>query len=99
MARKLQPVAELKTRRGRRPVRLTTAIANSSERDMLVILRRKIAAAIDEAAVKATAFSALLRQFRDIDREIRAIDARAAQLAAAEDDDGDDDDAFDLSKI
>ena len=61
-----------------------------SERDMLVVLRRKLAAEIDADNVRSAAMAALIRQFRDVDAKIRAIDAAAA--AAAADDDGDDDD-------
>jgi hypothetical protein len=55
---------------------------------MLVVLRRKLAAEIDADNVRSAAMAALIRQFRDVDAKIRAIDA----AAAADDGDVDDDD-------
>ena len=59
---------------------------------MLVILRRKIASQLDKADVPPSALAALIRQYREIDGEIRGIDVAAAQLAAGEGDLDDDDD-------
>jgi hypothetical protein len=91
MARKLQPVTKLPTRRNASPSRLSSAVGKS-ERDMLVVLRRKIAAQLDKADVPPTALAALVRQLREIDREVRGMDLAAAQLAAGEGDLDDDDD-------
>ena len=91
MARKLQPVTKLPTRRNASPSRLSGA-GGKSERDMLVILRRKIASQLDKADVPPSALAALIRQYREIDGEIRGIDLAAAQLAAGEGDLDDDDD-------
>jgi hypothetical protein len=43
----------------------------------LVVLRRKLAAGIDQCTTLA-AVAALIPQFRDVDKEIRQIDAAAA---------------------
>ena len=45
---------------------------------MLVILRRKIASQLDKADVPPSALAALIRQYREIDGEIRGIDLAAA---------------------
>jgi hypothetical protein len=89
MARKLQPVTKLPTRRNASPSRLSSAVGKS-EREVLVILRRKLAAQIDKADVPTSALAPLVRQFREIDREVRGLDLVAAQLAAGVVD-GDDD--------
>jgi hypothetical protein len=60
------------------------------EREMLVILRRKLAEALEKGPA-ATAFTALTRQLLQVDRQIRAIDLAAKE--AAEDPDGDDETA------
>jgi hypothetical protein len=72
----------------RRPGRPKTKLTSAVEREMLVILRRQIAARIDEGAPTHT-LCQLIRQFQSIDREIRAIDLRAAQEAEAAADAGD----------
>jgi hypothetical protein len=88
MARKLQPVTAGMRQPGRPPTRLSSVV-DRSEREMLEVLRRKLASLIDAETTKATALSHLLRQFRDVDAEIPAIDARAASVAAeAEEVDG-----------
>jgi hypothetical protein len=63
------------------PSRLSSVVGKS-ERDMLVVLRRKLAAQIDKD-VAPSALAALVRQYREVDREIRGMDLVAAQLAAA----------------
>jgi hypothetical protein len=91
MARKLQPVTKLPARRNVPPSRLTSAVGKG-ERDMLAALRRKIAAQLDRDDVPPTALAALIRQLREVDREVRGLDLAAAQAAAGEaeleDDDG-----------
>ena len=51
-----------------------------SERDVLVVLRRKLAAEINAGNVRSAAMAALIRQFRDVDAKIRAIDAAASTV-------------------
>jgi hypothetical protein len=57
-----------------------------------VVLRRKLAARIDSDDLPGHALAQLVRAFRDCDAEIRAIDARAAEAAAADEDESDLDD-------
>lgn len=78
-----------------------TVLANAvdlDEREMLCVLRRKIAKQLDEGVRPASAFAAVLRQYREVDRQIRAIDEAAASLAD-DDYDDDDDEAFDPSEV
>lgn len=49
------------------------------EREMLVALRAHAAAQLDSGRAPAHAIAGLMRQLRDLDREIRALDLRAAQ--------------------
>ncbi len=52
--------------------------AQASERALLVMMRRNISDTIG-AGVPAHTLAPLMRQMREIDKEIRAFDARAAQ--------------------
>jgi hypothetical protein len=94
MARQLRPVegnnADKKPNRGGRPKKLATAVSSDDEREFLVVLRRQIAAKLDEGISAVHAMSSLIKQLRDIDHEIRAIDARRALMAAEEAAYGDD---------
>ena len=47
-----------------------------------MVLRRKLAAGIDQCTPLA-AVAALIRQFRDVDKEIRQIDAAAAGISSS----------------
>jgi hypothetical protein len=69
--------------RGGRPRKLANAVANGSEREILVILRRQIAVKLDEGTIPLHTMHHLVKQLRDFDKEIRAIDARAAAAARA----------------
>lgn len=53
-----------------------SAAADSSERDLLVMMRDKISAKIDDGVPPHT-LAPLMRQLREIDKEIRSLDARA----------------------
>jgi hypothetical protein len=89
---RLAPVVDHPTRRTRH-FRTLKSTLGRSERDVLVVLRRKLAAEIDGDNVKSAAMAALIRQFRDVDAKIRAIDAAAAAAVADEpdsEDEGDD---------
>lgn len=56
---------------------------------MLVLLRRKLGARI-EAAAEGAPLAPLVKQFREVDARIRAIDVATADAAAqGDDDDGD----------
>lgn len=72
MARSLS-VVNADTPRPRRP-RTLKAAAEMSERDLLVAMRTKVAADID-AGVPSHALAPLIRQLRDLDKDIRLIDA------------------------
>ena len=49
------------------------------ERDLLVMLRAHAATELDSGRVPAHAIGGLMRQLRDLDRDLRALDLRAAQ--------------------
>lgn len=87
---------------GRPKSRLTSALTpDSTEREMLVILRSKIAVKLD-GDVPTHSFAQLLRQFQQVDGKIRAIDAREAEMAEADQDDDDEpegDDAWDPDSV
>lgn len=91
-----------KRKGGRRPgagrprTRLQNAL-DLSEREMLCVLRRSLAADIDNKKGPVAARAALIRQFREITAEIKAIDEAAAALD--DDDDYDDDGSFDPDGI
>ncbi len=76
-------------RRRGRPKALKTAV-NCSERDLLVAMRAKIAAEIDNG-VPAHALAPLSRRLLELDKDIRLLDARAAEAAEAASLDSDDD--------
>ena len=91
MARKLQIVNDTLRRRGGPITRLASTV-NGPERDMLVVLRRKLAAQIDRGGCWPAQLAALVRQFRDVDTQLRGLDLQAAQLAADVAEDGEDGD-------
>lgn len=55
------------------------AAAELGERELLVSLRDLAAGELDNGQVPAHAIGGLMRQLRDLDRDIRALDLRAAQ--------------------
>jgi len=97
-ARQLRAVtdAEAKPRPKPRPKSIRAA-ADGSERDLLVAMRTKIAAEIDNG-VAAAYLAPLSRQLREVDKEIRLLDHRAKQ-EASEDDGADSDESFDPTSI
>lgn len=77
--------------------RTLKAAAELSERDLLVKMRDDISDAI-EGGVPAHTLAPLMRQLKEIDRDIRQLDQRAKQ--EAEEDSGEDiDDTFDASSL
>lgn len=77
---------------------VTQAAANGTTRDLLVALQNRVATAVENPNTPARDLAALTKRLMEIDREIEAIDARAAQEAkddAAEVEDGD----FDASAV
>lgn len=77
MAGKLTVVTEetATASRKRKPTTIKAA-AELSERELLVAMRSRVASEID-SGVPAHALAPLMRQLRDLDREIRSIDSRA----------------------
>lgn len=75
------------------------------ERATLVVLRRMLAAQIDTRGMAPAPLAALVKQFREVDADIQAIDVRTAEAAALAvcDDDGAGDDeqaaSWDPTKI
>jgi hypothetical protein len=85
----------------KRPPATIAAAAAMEERDLLVAMRTKVAKEIDRG-VPAHALAGLMRQLREFDKEIRAIDARdesEQQDQEPKDDGGDVDESFDASAI
>jgi hypothetical protein len=80
-------------RRPGRPYKtLSSAVARSGdERDVLLLLRKRIAAPLDGDDQPPAAFGALVRQFQQVDAKIRAIDAQEAEAAETDDEDDEDD--------
>ena len=72
---KLRAVAEAERAPKPKPATLADA-ADDSERALLVMMRDKISTEID-GAVPPHTLAPLMRQLRDIDKEIRSLDARA----------------------
>jgi hypothetical protein len=71
------------------------AATNSTERELLVTMRAKIATEIDDGVPPHT-LAPLMRQLRELDKEIRNLDARVDQEVT---DVGAADDGFDASAI
>lgn len=76
MARKLAVVTD-ETPAPTRPKNIKAAV-EMGERDLLVAMRTKVASEID-TGVPAHALAPLMRQLRELDKDIRALDARAAE--------------------
>jgi hypothetical protein len=64
-----------------RPTTLTEA-ADSSERELLVMMRDTISTQI-AGGVPPHTLAPLMRQLREVDKEIRGLDARAAHESSA----------------
>lgn len=82
------------------PRTIKAAVAEDrTERDLLVAMRSKVAAEID-AGVPAHALAPLMRQLREFDKEIRALDARDDEAGEEQRSDGEASDAaFDPQAI
>lgn len=74
------------------------AAVQSSERELLVALRAKAAAELD-SGVPAHAISQLMRQLRELDKDIRALDARTQDDDEDQQSAGQVSDRFDASAI
>lgn len=84
-APKLAPVIDHPTRARRPRYKTLKSTLGRSERDMLVVLRRKLAAQIDSDEIPGHALAQLVRQFLNVATRIQSIDARADEEAAAAD--------------
>ena len=82
------PPSEKTPRAKPKPKTLVTA-AELSERELLVTMRTKIAAEID-GGVPAHALGRLIRELRDVDKDIRLLDVKANHEAEDSADDGGD---------
>lgn len=67
-----------------------------SERELLVMMRERLAAEIDSDVPPHT-LAPLIRQLREVDKEIRLLDEKRSQESG--DDDAPSDEAFDASSI
>lgn len=83
MARKLTVVTAATPVPAGPPKSIEEAV-DRSERDLLVALRRRIAGEMD-AGPPAHTLAPMARQLRELDKEIRALDARASEDARSED--------------
>jgi len=95
--RRLRAVGDADKPKGK--TKTLVSAADSSERELLVTMRTKIAAEID-GGVPAHALGRLMSCLRDVDKEIRQLDLRLRQerdVAAASV--GADDEAWDPSAI
>lgn len=83
----------------KKPTTISTAV-DMSERDLLVALRAKAATEIDSSPPAHT-LPRLMQQLRDLDKEIRAIDARAEEHeeGPVDVDSGSDSEAFDPARM
>jgi hypothetical protein len=96
VARKLAVVPPNATATTEKPPTTVVKAAEHSERALLVSLRTNLAKQID-AGAPAHALAALVRQLREVDHDIRALDARAQE--EADDDAVLPDEEFDASSV
>lgn len=75
------------------------AASESSERDLLVSLRSYLALQMDAGAVPAHALASVSSKIREYDREIRALDARAAEEAKNGSETAAEDGSFDANAV
>ena len=97
MARSLRAVAA-NEKAPEKPPKSIKQAADTSERALLVALRSHLSTEMDKGAVPAHALASVSAKIREYDREIRALDARAAEEAsqdAGQVEDGD----FDASAV
>lgn len=81
-----------------KPQTIEAAVA-ATERELLVAMRDKVAVEID-GGVPAHALAGLLKHLRELDKEIRGIDARSREEDEEVDDDhGAEDEAFDPASV
>ena len=74
------------------------AAVDVSERALLVQMRSHLAARLDAGAVPAHALAGVMSKLREYDRDIRAIDARAAEESDGDEEQAEDGE-FDASAV
>lgn len=95
--KKLRAVAPDEKPAPKKPTTIKAAV-DMPERTLLVAMREKVAAEID-SGVPAHALAGLLKHLRELDKEIRSIDARAEESEPESHDRNADDEAFDPAAI
>lgn len=95
--KKLRAVAPDEKPESRKP-RTIKAAVEQPERTLLVALRDKVAAEID-AGVPAHTLAPLMKQLRELDKEIRNLDAREQETEEPARDHGATDEAFNPEAI
>lgn len=71
--------ADAKPEEKPKPPTTIKAAVDVSERALLVMMREHLASQLDKGAVPAHALAGVMAKLREYDRDIRAIDARAAE--------------------
>lgn len=95
--KKLRAVAPDEKPAPKKPTTIKAAV-DMPERTLLVAMREKVAAEID-SGVPAHALAGLLKHLRELDKEIRGIDARKSESDEEPDDHGAGDEAFDPAAV
>lgn len=80
-----------------RPKTITQAANVGTERELLVALRSRLAKSVEDSGTPARDLAALSRRLREVDKDIRAIDAAAQQEADERDEAADE--AFDAEAL
>jgi len=83
MPRKLTVVTDETPKVEKKAAKTILESLEMDDRAVLVALRAKAAIELDSGKVPAHAFAGLMRQLRDLDREIRSIDLRTAEEDAS----------------
>ena len=78
-AKRLRPVAAGETAPPKPPKTVVEAAEAGSERDLLVAMRRVLAAAVDDPNTAKRDLASLTKRLRETVNDIKAIDAREAQ--------------------
>jgi transposase len=65
-----------------RPKSVTQAADRGTERELLVAMRSRLARSVEDPNTPARDLAALSRRLREVDKDIRAIDAAAEEEAA-----------------
>jgi len=82
-----------------KPKTITEAAEAGDQRELLVAMRRRVAATVQDPACPPRDLAALTRRLQEIGREIEALDAKAKQEAAEDGDTGTPDEDWDSEAI